>query len=284
MKLIVAVDEKWGIGKAGDLLLSIPDDMRYFREKTRNAMLIMGYNTLLSFPNSKPLPGRLNIVLADIKDLKTDRTITVNSLDELFRTILSLNTDELYVIGGGFTYRQLLPYCDTAYITKMQFSGDADTFIPDLDKDDSWHIENESDTYEHEGIKYSFVTYKNSSPVNIDFNEYKADLAVYFKKKDDIEVKVPDVDGISKKDEYISELKKLIIAYFRPLYNGVNFSELKDDLNSGDASLEKILMDKYLIADADSFTKLYDRYKDVLAGSKSVTVSKETLSSLDDIF
>ena len=129
MKLIVAVDEKWGIGKDGDLLKSIPDDMRFFREKTRSAVLVMGYNTLLSFPGSKPLPGRLNIVLADVEGLRIPGAVVCGSMSGLFELLKNFDSDEVYVIGGGSMYRQLLPYCDTAYITKMRFAGGADTFF-----------------------------------------------------------------------------------------------------------------------------------------------------------
>ena len=134
MKLIVAVDERWGIGKDGDLLLSIPDDMRFFREMTRSAVLVMGYNTLISFPGSKPLPGRLNIVLNDAQGCRESGAVICRSLDQLFRFLNSFGSDEVFVIGGGSIYRQLLPYCNIAYITKMRFDGGADTFIPDLDQ------------------------------------------------------------------------------------------------------------------------------------------------------
>lgn len=275
MKLIVAVDEQWGIGKSGDLLMSIPDDMKYFREKTRNAMLIMGYNTLLSFPGGKPLPGRLNIVLADIKDLRTDRTITVNSLDELFTVISSLNSDELYVIGGGYTYRQLLPYCDTAYITKMRFTGDADTFIPNLDEEKCWHIEDESELMDHEGIKYSFVTYRNDSVKEISFNGCKSELASFFKKKEDFSMMMPKFDSDDTKEEYLLLLDKLKNAYFHPLKDGINYCDIKDDLNSNDASLENILKNRYLIADRECFDDLYSKYSTDRISEKEITISRD---------
>ncbi len=163
MKLIVAVDEKWGIGKDGDLLLSIPDDMRHFREKTRTAVLVMGYNTLLSFPNSKPLPKRRNIVLS-AEPVVIEGAEVVTSLDELFALLRGVDSDNTFVIGGGSIYRQLFPYCDTAYITKMEFDGEADTFMPNLDIQSGWSVEEESQRFEYEGIGYRFLTYRNSEP------------------------------------------------------------------------------------------------------------------------
>ena len=164
MKLIVAVDEKWGIGKDNDLLLSIPDDMRFFREKTRAAVLVMGYRTLLSFPGSKPLPKRRNIVIADIPDLQIEGAEVCHSLSELFDLLREIDSDNIFVIGGGSIYRQLYPYCDTAYITKMGFDGEADTFIMNLDEEDGWSVTEQSEEKEYEGVRYRFVTYCNSAP------------------------------------------------------------------------------------------------------------------------
>lgn len=185
MKLIVAVDERWGIGKDGDLLLSIPDDMRFFRETTRDAVLVMGYNTLISFPGSKPLPGRLNIVLNDAAGCRVSGAVVCRSLDQLFRFLNSFGSDEVYVIGGGSIYRQLLPYCDTAYITKMRFDGGADTFIPNLDQADNWTVAEESELKEYDDIRYSFVTYRNASPGPIAFAAGRTGVAGLFKKRDD---------------------------------------------------------------------------------------------------
>jgi len=185
MKLIVAVDERWGIGKNGDLLLSIPDDMRFFREMTRDAVLVMGYNTLISFPGSKPLPGRLNIVLNDAEGCCVSGAVICRSLDQLFRFLNSFGSNEVYVIGGGSIYRQLLPYCDTAYITKMHLDGGADTFIPDLDQAANWTAAEEGELREYEGVAYSFVTYRNFSPEPIAFAGAPTGIAACFKKRED---------------------------------------------------------------------------------------------------
>ena len=82
MKAIVAVDKKWGIGKKNDLLFSLPEDMKFFREKTLNKVVIMGSNTLKSFPGGKPLKNRTNVVLYPGGE-KRDDCIIVDSMEEL---------------------------------------------------------------------------------------------------------------------------------------------------------------------------------------------------------
>ncbi|MBQ3330423.1 MAG: dihydrofolate reductase [Ruminococcus sp.] len=279
MKLIVAVDENWGIGKNGDLLLSIPDDMRYFRETTRRAVLVMGYNTLLSFPNSKPLPNRMNLVLADIEGVKAPGTVVCGSMEQLFGIIKDMNTDDIFVIGGGYTYRQFLPYCDTAYITKMRFCGDADTFIPNLDELSEWSAAEESEVKEYEGVKYSFVTYHNSEPKAVGFSGVNADMPRYFEKKEPLTVGIAETDD----KEYRKELKALLHAYFRPLEQGVSADEVAAFLDGGDSSFEDYLRGKRLIAGREDIDALADRYDLADKKAVSVTVDKNNLSVIDEL-
>ena len=277
MKLIVAVDEKWGIGKNGDLLLSIPDDMRFFREKTRRAVLVMGYNTLLSFPNSKPLPGRMNLVLIDIDGMSAPGTVMCNSMEHLFGIIKDMNTDDIFIIGGGYTYRQFLPYCDTAYITKMQFSGDADTFIPNLDELPEWTVAEESEEKEHEGVKYRFVTYHNSAPIPIGFSSAKSDMPRYFAKKEPLTLHLPDTEEPS----YRKELQSLLHAYFRPLEKGVSTDEVAQFLEQDDLSFEDYLRARHHIADLMDIEALTESYGSLSAQTGAVTVDKKDLSAID---
>ena len=114
MKAIVAVDKKWGIGKNNDLLFSLPEDMKFFREKTSGKTVCMGYNTLLSFPGSKPLKNRVNIVLAP-EGVERDDCIIVHTLEELSNTLK--NYDDVFVIGGAMFYRTMVPYCEEVYVT-----------------------------------------------------------------------------------------------------------------------------------------------------------------------
>lgn len=277
MKLIVAVDEKWGIGKNGDLLLSIPDDMRFFREKTRRAVLVMGYNTLLSFPNSKPLPGRMNLVLIDIDGMSAPGTVMCNSMEHLFGIIRDMNTDDIFIIGGGYTYRQFLPYCDTAYITKMQFSGDADTFIPNLDELPEWTVVEASKEEEHEGVKYRFVTYHNSAPIPIGFSSEKADMPRYFAKKEPLTLRLPD----TKDHSYRKELQSLLHAYFRPLEQGVSTDEVAQFLEQDDLSFEDYLRAHHHIADLTDIEALTENYNSLTDQTETVTVDKKDLSAID---
>lgn len=231
MKLIVAVDDRWGIGKDGDLLLSIPEDMRFFREKTRGKVLVMGYNTLLSFPNAKPLPGRLNIVLNDAEGCTVSGAVVCRSLDQALKLAAYFDGDDVYVIGGGSIYRQLLPYCDTAYITKMRFDGGADTFIPDLDALENWSVAEESEVYTYEGIAYSFVTYRNASPIGEPFRGADGTMAAYFMKKqfsfDADALRMPQVN-----------------AYLHPLPEGFSAEEVDRFLSAGESSFERYLLDR----------------------------------------
>lgn len=162
MKSIVAVDEFWGIGKNNDLLFHLPEDMKYFREKTIDKVVVMGSNTLKSFPEGKPLPRRTNIVLWPDGE-KRDDCIVVGSLEELSATLKNYNNDDVFIIGGSMFYRTMLPYCNTAYITKVQADGDAVVFYENLDKLSNWVKVDESDVIDNGTYKFSFCVYKNKS-------------------------------------------------------------------------------------------------------------------------
>lgn len=163
MKTIVAVDEKWGIGKNNDLLFHLPEDMRYFREKTTGKIVVMGSNTLKSFPGGKPLKNRTNVVLWPDGATRDD-CIVVKSLKELFETLSRFDTDDVFIIGGAMFYKTMLPYCDTAYITKVRADGQAQVFFENLDALDNWTLIDESDVVCDGGYELTFCTYKNSSP------------------------------------------------------------------------------------------------------------------------
>ncbi len=164
MNLIVAVDKNWAIGYNNNLLVSIPDDMNFFKEKTTGKVVIMGKNTLLSFPGKKPLKNRTNIVIALEKDYKVDGATVVYSIEEALKEAKKYNTEDVFVIGGGSIYRQMLPYCDTAYITYINHEYAADTYIPNLDEaDKEWKLAEESDEYTYFDIEYFFRKYERIS-------------------------------------------------------------------------------------------------------------------------
>ncbi len=161
MKTIVAVDNKWGIGKKNDLLFSLKKDMEYFRQKTLNKVVVMGSNTLFSFPGSKPLAKRTNIVLyPDGCDI--EGCCVAKSLDELFATLKQYNSDDIFVVGGAMFYRTMLDYCDTAYITKVDADGLAEVFFENLDEREGWELVEEGEALEDAGYTIRFCVYKNN--------------------------------------------------------------------------------------------------------------------------
>ena len=164
MKAIVAVDLKWGIGKNNDLLFAIPEDMKFFREKTSGKVVCMGYNTLLSFPNSKPLKNRTNIVLAPEGVERDDCTI-VHSLDELFATLKNYEDEEIFVIGGAMFYRTMVDYCSEVFVTKVNADGGATVFYPNLDEKENFELVYVSEPITTNGLEIRFTTYKNKSPL-----------------------------------------------------------------------------------------------------------------------
>lgn len=161
MIMIVAADEKWGIGKNGGLLTPLPEDMKFFREKTKDSVVILGRKNLESFPDGKPLKNRVNIVISRQENIPVEGIVKVSSVEEAAEEAKKYKGKNVFVIGGGTIYRQMLKYCDTAYITKIEKTfDDADTFIDNLDELDEWKIVEKSDVKEYNGTKFSFVTYK----------------------------------------------------------------------------------------------------------------------------
>lgn len=158
MKLIVAADQNWGIGYKGNLLLRIPEDMRYFKEKTLNHVVIMGRGTYESLPGQRPLPDRVNIVLS--QSLSDKRVIVCRCLSELLETAEQYRSKELYVIGGESVYSLLLPYCTEAYITRIRQAFPADKFIKNIEEDPAWQLASESDWKYCGDIPYRFTTFK----------------------------------------------------------------------------------------------------------------------------
>ena len=272
MRMIVAVDDRWGIGKNGDLLESIPEDMKYYRSTTRSKVMLMGYNTLISLPGSKPQPGRLNFVLADIAGLKVSGGVVCDSMDMLLRMAADFDGDDVFVIGGGSIYRQLLPYCERAHITKMRFDGEADTYIPNLDEMDEWSVESQTEVSEWEGIKYSFAVYRNASPKALPAAAGRSsDMSAYFKKKDEITAEILDTDDAG----YMAELGELLRAYFRPLADGFGADDVREFLKSG-TSFESYLRKGRYIAAVEDISALSDKYdKDGKLPRKTVRINKE---------
>ena len=142
MNIIVSVDKKWGIGNKGKLLVSIPKDMKLFREETVEKVIIMGHNTLLSLPGSQPLAGRENIVLSKDKNLKIKGATVVNSVESCLEYLKenNINDEDVFVIGGESVYRNFLPYCNVAHVTYIDYEYAADRHFFNLDLDKEWKL------------------------------------------------------------------------------------------------------------------------------------------------
>ncbi len=160
MNLIVAADSRWGIGKNGGLLADLPTDMKYFREHTRNRVVVMGRRTLESLPGKKGLPKRVNFVLTSNADFEAERCTVVHSEDELWEALSKYEPDEVFLIGGATLYNRFYKYCDKLYVTKIDADLGADTFIVDFDKDPDFEIISESEPVTENGLTYRFVIYK----------------------------------------------------------------------------------------------------------------------------
>ena len=159
MKAIFHADKNWGIGKGNDLMFSLPLDMKFFRETTKGKVVVMGRNTLLSFPEGKPWKNRVNIVLSP--DDMGEGVITVHSLEELFEEVKKYPPDDVFVIGGASVYRTLIPYCTHVLVTKVEADGGAEVFVPDLDADQNFRLTEESEPIIDNGYTIRFCLYEN---------------------------------------------------------------------------------------------------------------------------
>ena len=159
MNIIVAADQNWAIGKDNKLLISIPADMKFFRTTTTGKVVVMGRKTLESFPGGQPLKKRTNIVLTRDKNYKVKDAIVVHSIEEVLEELKKYDSEDVYVIGGDSIYSQMLPYCDTAHVTKIDFAYEADSWFPNLDEDTEWTIAEESEEQTYLDLEYTFVKY-----------------------------------------------------------------------------------------------------------------------------
>ena len=177
MNLIAAVDKNWAIGKNNELLVSIPNDMKMFRQMTTGKVVVMGRKTLESFPNGLPLKNRVNIVLTKNQNYQVKGAIIVHSVEdaerflnlfqrklhslaELQEELKQYRSEDVYVIGGEQIYRQMLPYCDTAHMTKIDHAYEADAYFPNLDEKEEWKITATSDEQTYFDLEYYFYKYE----------------------------------------------------------------------------------------------------------------------------
>ena len=150
MNLIAAADENWGIGKNGGLLAHISGDMKYFRETTKGKIVVMGRKTLEGLPGGQPLGNRVNVVLSENPAYKIKGAVVCHNIDEALEYKKQFSSEDIYVIGGESIFRQFLPYCNTVYLTHIDYEYDADVKFPvNLWKSQEWEMveEREEQTY-----------------------------------------------------------------------------------------------------------------------------------------
>ena len=160
MNLIVCVDAHWGIGNRGELLVSIPADKRMFKERTLGGVVLGGRKTMEGLPGGTTLAGRTNMILTHRLDYTYGDAIVVHSLEEALESLKSYSTQDIYIIGGGAVYETFLPYCDTAYVTKVDYVYEADTFFPNLDRDSDWVMTHDSEEQTYYDLEYYFTIYQ----------------------------------------------------------------------------------------------------------------------------
>ena len=157
MNVIVAVDQNWAIGKDGDQLVYLSEDLKRFKSLTTGHPVILGRKTLATFPGGRPLKGRRNLILSRSADFAPEGAEVFSDVE----TLRAAAPEDSFVIGGASVYRQLLPWCDTAYVTKIEAAFPAaDCWFPDLDSRPEWRISEESESQEEDGVKFRYVTYR----------------------------------------------------------------------------------------------------------------------------
>ena len=160
MNCIVAVDENWAIGYKNELLVRIPADQKFFRQETTGKVVVLGRKTLETFPQGRPLPNRTNIIVSTKQDYEVKDSIVVHSIEELLEELKKYDTNDVYIIGGDSIYKQMLPYCDTAHVTKIDRAYEADTYFPNLDEMEEWEITADSDEQVYFDLTYHFLKYE----------------------------------------------------------------------------------------------------------------------------
>lgn len=160
MNLIVAVDENWAIGNKNELLISIPADHKFFRQETTGKVVVLGRKTLETFPQGLPLKNRTNIIMSTNKAYQVKDAVVVHDVEELLEELKKYDTEDIYIVGGESVYRQMLPYCDVAHVTKIDHAYAADAYFPNLDEMPEWQITADSEEQTYFDITYHFLKYE----------------------------------------------------------------------------------------------------------------------------
>ena len=160
MNVIAAVDNNWAIGYQGSLLVRIPSDQKMFREMTEGKVIVMGRKTLETFPQKQPLKNRINIVLSRNEEYTVKGALVVHSIKELMEELKKYDDEDIFVVGGSSVYEQLLPYCDTAHITKIDYAYQADAHFPNLEAMPEWELTADSEEQTYFDLEYYFLKYQ----------------------------------------------------------------------------------------------------------------------------
>lgn len=163
MNLIVCVDSRWGIGNRGELLVSIPADKRMFKERTTGKVVLGGRKTMEGLPGGTTLKGRTNIVLTSKEDYVFGDAIIVHNMEEALEELKKYQDESIYIIGGGKVYEQFLPYCNKAYVTKVDYCYEADTFFQNLDESGEWLLTHDSEEQTYYDLEYYFTIYQRKN-------------------------------------------------------------------------------------------------------------------------
>ena len=160
MNLIVAVDENWAIGNKNELLISIPADHKFFRQETTGKVVVLGRKTLETFPQGLPLKNRTNVIMSTNKAYQVKDAVVVHDVEELLEELKKYDTEDIYIVGGESVYRQMLPYCYVAHVTKIDHAYAADAYFPNLDEMPEWQITADSEEQTYFDITYHFLKYE----------------------------------------------------------------------------------------------------------------------------
>ena len=160
MNLIVNVDQNWAIGHKGKLLVSIPEDMKFFRSETSGKVVVLGRKTLATFPGGMPLKNRTNIILTRNPDYQVKDAIVCHSVEEVLEEVKKYNSEDVYIIGGDTIYKEFLPYCDVAHVTRTDHAYEADAWFPNLEEDPEWELTGESDEKTYFDLEFRFCRYE----------------------------------------------------------------------------------------------------------------------------
>lgn len=160
MNLIVNVDSNWAIGYRGKLLVSIPEDMKFFRSETTGKVVVLGRKTLDTFPGGQPLKNRTNIILTRNPNYQVKGAIICHSVEEVLEELKKYNSEDVYIIGGDSIYKAFLPYCDVAHVTRTDHVYDADAWFPNLEEDPEWVLTGESEEKTYFDLEFRFCRYE----------------------------------------------------------------------------------------------------------------------------